>query len=108
MILKAFSLLDTKTGAFGAPFFMHHAAAAIRACIDLGGDLNTTVGRHPSDYALCEIGAFDDQTGVLQPIPPHNLGTVAGFLPAPTQRGPLFQPVPAPAPVLNGHAGGEG
>lgn len=90
MILKAFCLLDTKTGAFGTPFFMHHAAAAIRACVDLGGDLSTTVGRHPADYALVEVGTFDDSTGVLHAIPPHNLGTVAGFLPAPQAAQPLF------------------
>lgn len=107
MILKAFSLLDTKTGAFGTPFFMHHAAAAIRACVDLGGDLSTTVGRHPADYALVEVGTFDDQTGVLHAIPPHNLGTVAGFLPTPQAPQPLFTPGPVTAPALNGHAGGE-
>lgn len=107
MILKAFALLDTKTGAFGTPFFMHHVAQAVRACIDLGGNLDTTVGRHPADYALVELGTFDDQTGVLQAIPPHNLGTVAGFLPQPVQQAPLFMPGPVTAPAMNGHAGGE-
>lgn len=89
MILKAFCLLDTKTGVFNTPFFMAHTAQAIRACADLGGDLNTTVGRHPADFALMEIGTFDDQTGTLYALPPHNLGLVVTFLPA----------APAPAPL---------
>lgn len=81
MITKAFCLLDTKTGAFGVPFFMHHVAQAIRACVDLGMDLNTTVGRHPADFVLCEIGTFDDQAGVLGSAAPVQIGVVVGFLP---------------------------
>lgn len=91
MILKAFSLLDTKTGMFNTPFFMAHTGQAIRACMDLGADLSTTVGRHPADFALCEIGTFDDQAGVLHPHNPVQLGTVASFLPA---------RVPAAAPLF--------
>lgn len=82
MILKAFCLLDMKAGAFAQPFFMHHDAQAVRAVTELGQDLNTTVGRYPSDFALCSIGTFDDSSGVLTPTGIINLGTVAGFLPS--------------------------
>lgn len=81
MILTAFCLLDTKTGMFNAPFFMAHPGQAIRACIDLGQDMGTTVGRHPADFTLCEIGLFDDQTGQLEPVPTRQIGTVVSFLP---------------------------
>lgn len=91
MILKAFSLLDTKTGMFNTPFFMAHTGQAIRACIDIGQDPNTTVGRHPADFSLVEIGHFDDQTGELVRGQPLQLGTVASFLPARSSvPGPLF------------------
>lgn len=84
MILKAFSLLDIKVGVFNTPFFMAHTGQAIRACMELGQDMSTTVGRHPADFALCEIGVFDDQSGQLTPhLSPVQLGTVAGLLPQP-------------------------
>ena len=79
MILKAFCLLDMKAGAFATPFFMHHDAQAVRAVTELGQDLNTTVGRYPSDFALCWIGTFDDASGVLTPSGIINLGTVGRF-----------------------------
>lgn len=96
MILKAFSLLDTKVGMFSAPFFLAHTGQAIRAVMDLGADQNTTVGRHPSDFCLCEVGFFDDQSGELQRVQPLQLGTVASFLPQPVGL-PLFQQQPVEA-----------
>lgn len=63
MMIKVFCLYDTKTGIFGTPFFMQHVGQAVRACQDLGADLSTTIGRHPADYMLCELGEFDDNSG---------------------------------------------
>lgn len=82
MILIGFSLLDMKTGIFNTPFFMAHAGQAVRACVDLGQDNGTTVGRHPADFQLCQVGTFDDQTGMFAIGTPTPLGTVASFLPA--------------------------
>lgn len=81
MITKAFALYDTKGGMFHVPFFFPHMGQAIRACVDLAGDLNTIVGRHPSDFALYEIGLYDDATGTLSATAPQNLGLVSSFLP---------------------------
>lgn len=81
MKLIAFSLLDMKTGHFNTPFFMNHTGAALRAVMDLGADLNTTVGRHPADFVLAQIGEFDDQTGQMEPMVPLHLGTVLSLLP---------------------------
>lgn len=90
MILKAFSFLDTKTGHFNTPFFMPHHGQAIRVAVDLADDLSTTIGRHPADFVLCELGEFDDQTGAFKSAVPVQLGVVTSFLPArPT---PLFDP----------------
>lgn len=101
MILKAFALLDMKTGAFATPFFMHHEQQAIRAIVEVAQDLSTTVGKYPSDFALCRIGSFNDQSGVFSAETLENLGTVAGFLPA-KSNGPLFEagPVRAGNPAL--------
>lgn len=81
MILQTFTLLDTKSGIHNPPFFMSHVQQAIRACIELGQDMRTTVGRHPADFMLVELGTFDDQNGqftnAYQPV-----ATVASLLPA--------------------------
>lgn len=114
MITIGFSLLDTKTGIFNAPFFMAHAGQAIRACTDLGQDPNTTVGRHPADFMLCQLGTFDDQTGMFAIGTPTPLGTVASFLPVRAMPpGSLFEPSHVtegkldhpPGWAPNGHAG---
>lgn len=65
MLLKAFTIYDTKVQVYHAPFFMPNAAAAIRAFNDLAADPGTTIGRHPSDYVLFEIGSFNDQNASL-------------------------------------------
>lgn len=91
MILLAYSLLDNKTGHFSPPFFMNHRGHAIRAIIELGTDRNTTVGRHPADFTLCEVGVFDDQVGRFTSDETIHLGTVLSFLPAVApQEGSLF------------------
>lgn len=69
MRFKAFCLYDNKTAHYHPPFFMHHLGAAVRACCELGTDLNTQVGRYPHDFVLVEIGEYDDQAGVLLAAP---------------------------------------
>lgn len=82
MILKAFCLLDAKTGFYNVPWFQSHVGQAFRTVVDLASDPSTLVGRHPADFILCEIGTFDDQVGALTPIMPVNLGSAASFLEA--------------------------
>lgn len=93
MILPTFSLLDTKTGIYAPPFMMAHVQLAIRAVKDLAADLNTSVGRHPADYMLVQVGTFDDSTAQfindLQPI-----SLVVALIEQPTQA-PLFSAVEA-------------
>lgn len=100
MILKAFALYDSKTGAFGVPFFMHHVGAAVRAVSELALDRSTTVGRHPSDFVLYMLGEYDDATGVMSASAPQNLGLAASFLPQ-QETMPLFDPRPV---AVNGEA----
>lgn len=70
MILRAYSLLDVKALQYNPPFFQSTDAVAIRALRDLVNDLNTTVGRHPSDFKLYCIGSYDDATGHFEPLHP--------------------------------------
>lgn len=101
MILRCFSILDTKTGMFNVPFFFSHQGQAIRACMDIGRDLSTTIGRYPSDFALFDLGSFNDQNGELVMSMPNNLGSIASFL------DPVVPPMPVsinPQPRVNGEA----
>lgn len=66
MVLKVFSVLDTKGDVFLPPFFFSAVGQAVRAFSDLANDANTVVSRHPGDYRLTCIGEFDDQTGRLR------------------------------------------
>jgi hypothetical protein len=78
---KAFSLLDIKAGFYSPLFFMQHAAQAVRAAAELGADPQTTVGKHPADYQLVELGTFDDATGQYVNHPsPIPLGLVASLM----------------------------
>lgn len=95
MNLIAFALLDIKTGHFNTPFFMTHHGSAIRAVMDLGGDLSTTVGRHPADFVLCEVGLFNDQTGHMLTEQVRQLGTVLSFLPHGNSQRSIFEQAPA-------------
>lgn len=80
MITKAFSIFDSKACAFGVPFFMPTAGAAIREFSDLCRDPQTRICKHAGDYVLYEIGAFDDHTAILTVTSPHlHLGVGSEF-----------------------------
>lgn len=81
MFLRAYTFLDAKTGYHSAPMFFLTDGAMVRATIELGMDMNTTIGRHPEDFILYFIGGFDDSTGMLHPGEFHNFGSVASLLP---------------------------
>lgn len=60
MIMRIFSVYDTKAGAYMQPFFMNHAGGALRAFSDLCNDASHPFGKHPEDYVLFELGMYDD------------------------------------------------
>jgi len=84
MFLKAYTILDTKTGIYSQPWFFASDGAAVRAIIDLGHDQNTMVGKHPADYVFYGIGGFDDSTGMLQPLEVYSFGSVQSLIARPS------------------------
>lgn len=101
MKLNAYSLFDNKALQYHAPFFTHTDGSAVRMLQDLVGDLNTNVGRHPSDYVLYGIGTYDDATGFMEPASPlrHVMDAVALVTIKPT--GDLFANPSAVPPAVN-------
>lgn len=72
MMHAVFAVRDTCVGAFHLPMFFQNNAAAVRAL----GDAVNTPGKenayyqHPEHYQLYAVGAFNDETGELEPIAP--------------------------------------
>ncbi|WNK14516.1 MAG: nonstructural protein [Microvirus sp.] len=79
MKLKIYAIHDIKADLFGPPFFMSTAAEALRAFADLADDSNTTIGKHPGDYRLMQIGEFDNQKGAIEGSEPYNLGFASDY-----------------------------
>lgn len=73
MNVNIYSLYDEKAQVFGNPFIRKFDGQAIRDCIDLVNDSNTSVSRHPSDFTLYNIGTFDDDKALIKPINPIQL-----------------------------------
>lgn len=91
MMLRAYSIFDTKALVYMQPFFTSTNGAAVRMLADTANDMNTTIGRHPADYVLYCIGHYDDQSGAMTPYSPleHVVDAVALVTIKPT--GDLFQ-----------------
>lgn len=81
MILKMFSVYDSKALIFNAPFFMPQVGQAMRSFGDLVKDKNSSISAHPSDYILYQVGEYDDQTGqAVACVPPVHLAVGTEFV----------------------------
>ena len=67
MKLNIYSIFDVKTGAYMRPFFLQSDGQAMRMFSDIAIDKDHDVGKHPEDYTLVRIGAFNDVKGELVP-----------------------------------------
>lgn len=104
MLLYAYSLYDSKALTYSPPFFTTAHGSAVRMVMDLAGDLNTSVGRHPSDYTLFCVGQWNDATGNLLPndVREH-ISDVLPLVPRSTQRDFFTGAAERPNPAPNGN-----
>lgn len=65
MILKAFTIRDSKAEVFNTPFFQKTHGEAERAFRELVKDEKSMVSKYPDDYDLYHLGEYDDQTGKI-------------------------------------------
>ena len=77
MILRIFSIYDTKAAVYTGNFFEANASVAIRRFSDLVNDPRCPLNKHPEDYILFELGAFNDENGKIEGYDPHNLVTAS-------------------------------
>lgn len=69
MELKVYTVRDAKAEAFMQPFFMRTNGEAIRAFIDSVNREDTQFYSHPEDFALFELGTYDEHSGLFENLP---------------------------------------
>lgn len=60
MILKAFSIFDSKANAYLQPFFFPSTGEAVRAFITSSMDDKSKFNSHGQDFTMFRLGEFDD------------------------------------------------
>lgn len=69
MIYQVFAIRDAKADAFLQPFFSQTIGTACRAVTEATSDSNHPFGKHAEDYALFQLGEFDDNQGRFKLLP---------------------------------------
>lgn len=65
MILKVFSIYDSKAEAYLQPFFVKSVGEALRMFEDAVNDEKHQFHKHLEDFTLFELGVFDDDNAEL-------------------------------------------
>jgi len=66
MKLNAYTIYDVASGVYMRPFFSQADGQAVRGFKDIACDAEHEIGKHPEDYTLYRIGAFNDTTGKME------------------------------------------
>lgn len=74
MKLSIFSIYDSKAQAYLPPFFLPRKQMAVRAFAECCNSESHQFGKWPADYTLFHVGAFDDESGLIDSFPPISLG----------------------------------
>lgn len=62
MIYVVCCVFDKKARSHLTPFFVTHQDVAVRAFKDAVSNIESAVGRNPEDFAMWNLGTFDDDT----------------------------------------------
>lgn len=80
MVLKIFSVFDSKAAAFITPFFCPTSAVALRNFTAAANEEGHAFHIHSSDFSLFELGEFDDGTGSVKNLQaPVSLGLAINY-----------------------------
>lgn len=75
-----YSVYDSKVKYFHPPMFMMNKGEALRSWEEVANAQDQIIARHPQDFALFELGEFDDQNGAItMHKTPESLGIAAQF-----------------------------
>lgn len=69
------SLKDTATQVYGTPFVVVSPAQAVRSLRDEvnAKDSTSDIRRHPDDFELYELASYDEESGIVSPLPTPSL-----------------------------------
>lgn len=79
-VQRVYAVYDMKMKLFLAPFVTRNSAVATRMFADSVNGENNVVAKHPEDFALYQIGEFDEESGLLVSTQPVNLGLASQFV----------------------------
>lgn len=80
MKLLAFTVYDSKAEAYLRPFFAGNRGQAMRSFGDACNDASHEFNKHAEDYTLFYIGAFNEESGMLEPDQMSTLGNALTFI----------------------------
>ena len=69
MKLVVVAVRDSAVDAFMRPFFVPSTAFAVRSFNDAVKEKDSLMFANPQDYALFELGTFDEETGKMENLP---------------------------------------
>lgn len=65
MLFTVFSIFDSATNTWLPPIYARNKGEMLRNFADAVADSNSKLAKHPHDYALFELGTFDDDKCVF-------------------------------------------
>jgi len=68
MLLKIYSIRDTKGEIYNTPFYQRTHGEAERNFKTVASDSKSTISQFPEDYDLYYLGEYDDQTGKIKSL----------------------------------------
>lgn len=80
MFLRAYCLLDAKTGIYSIPFFAKSHGEAVRLTVGAARQPGTQLADFPEDFVLFWVGEWDDTLGIVQGVPHESLGNLQSLL----------------------------
>lgn len=80
------SVFDKKAGSYGACYCVDNIAVACRSFQNTVKNGDNDLNRFPEDFELCQVGEFNESTGVIKPIKTNVLMTALSCFPKDVQK----------------------
>lgn len=91
MLLKVFSIYDSKAAVYTKPFFSRTTNEALRDWKAVVGDPKAPYSMFPEDFCLFELGTYDQATAKFELLAvPHSLGLAIEFISKAPPTEPMF------------------
>ena len=65
MLLRVVAIRDAKTEVYSHPLFFVTKGVAIRSFSDETERTGSEISKHPEDFALFDLGVYDDNLGAI-------------------------------------------